>query len=105
MSLDLDAYPPPPVPGEHTKMLGVRVPRDMAVWVEDQVARQGTTVNAWLKALLYDTRRGEWLPADVVDWLAQQAMQCNCPGDIQQTIILVVRHLAERWPHGARLND
>lgn len=105
--LDLDAHPAPgdPTRRRTTTMLGVRLPVAQAVWVQEQAALSGVAVNAWLKTLVNEAFRGERLPADVRDWLTVQATQIGQPGDLRAALVEVVRHLAVRYPHGARLNN
>ena len=84
-------------------MMGFRVSPSTAAWVAEQASNEHTTVAGWLQRLVEREQRGERWPVDVRDWLARQAAQCGCPGDIDQAIIEVVRHLAARWPNGGRL--
>lgn len=104
--LDLDGTRPPGPPGGLPAVrLTAKVSPSIAAWVDVEAARAGLTVNAWLKRLINEARRTDpVLPADCRLWLQEQAAQCGCPGDPDRALVLVLRHLAARWPNGARLN-
>jgi len=104
VTLDLDGTAPPPPVRRSSIMLGFRCPPSTAAWVRDQAELAKIRPAAWLQRLVQREQRREQLPVDVRDWLARQAAQCGCPGDIEQAIVEVVRHLAVRWPDGARLH-
>ena len=105
--LDLDAVPPPSAPYHRPNpALAFRCSPLLAAFVRESAAAEGMTPSAWLERLVRRERDGgAWLPADVLDWLTIQSAQCAIPGDTEQTAIVVLRHLADRWPHGARLRD
>lgn len=101
--LDLDATQPPlSLAAIRRSVVSVRMPPALRVWITEQARVEQCTVNGWIVACL-NRARGEALPLDVRDWLAAQAAQCGCPGDLDQALIEVVRHLSMRWPHGGRL--
>lgn len=104
--LDLDATPGPPEPRSlRAPVLSFRTRPHVARWVRDQAQLEGCTPNAWLERLVIAARDGQArLPADVVDWLAVEAVQLGCPGDVHEAEVRVLRHLADRWPNGARLH-
>lgn len=99
--LDLDATPPPRVPPHRRGTITLRVRPSLLAWIRNQAATEGVTINAWIGHTVERAR--EELPSDVREWLAAQAAQCGCPRDLDQALILTVRHLAKRWPHGGRL--
>lgn len=102
--LDLDADPPPHVPRAlRWPSFTVRVSNPLAAFIREQAALDNVTVNTWMVRVLEDRRRRRERPADVRDWLLRQAAQCGAPGDPEAALVAVVRHLAERWPDGARL--
>lgn len=103
--LDLDAVAPPAPPSHSTTTtITVRLARPLALWVEQQAERAQITHTAWLRELIERTRRRSAdMPADVRDWLLVQAGQCGTPGDVDATVVALVRHLAARWPNGGRL--
>lgn len=103
MSLDLDGVHPPRSARRSSIMLGFRANPATAAWVREQADAEQVTTAGWLQLLVERTQRGERLPADVRDWLARQAAQCGSPGDLDRALTEVVRHLAARWPDGARL--
>jgi hypothetical protein len=105
--LDLDAVAPPLHP--HARGLRVRsvnislrVPAALAAWIREQAYLERTTMNGWIVNLVR-AKRDDQLPADVRDWLVTQAAQCGCPGEPDRALVLVLRHLADHWPHGGRL--
>lgn len=101
--VDLDADPPPRSPQMIRRgHVSVRMPPSLLAWIVEQARVERATVNGWIVAALARAR-DESLPVDVRDWLAAQAAQCGCPGDLDKALTLTVRHLAERWPHGGRL--
>jgi len=83
----------------------MRVPPDLAAWVRDTAAREHTPPGTLLRRLVDQARTGERWPPDVQRWLTAQAACCGTPGDPEGALIAVVRHLAARWPNGARLID
>lgn len=101
--LDLDADPPPPfLPGVRWLIQSIRFPATLAAWIRETAFREGKTFNGVVVDRLTrsrDTSR----PADVDEWLLRQAAQCGCPGDTEQALVKVVRHLSARWPDGGRL--
>lgn len=103
--LDLDATEPRILPRgtARTKVLGVRVPTHLAAWVTTQAERDRTTPSGYVAALIRRDRDGDRLPDDVKVWLTRQAAQCGVPGDPDAALVIVLRHLADRWPNGARL--
>lgn len=101
--LDLDGVEPPRIRERSLApvVLGVKMPAHLAAWVRERVFTEQTTINAFLLGLVERERDG--LPPDCRAWLTAQAAQCGCPGDPDQALVLVLRHLADRWPRGARL--
>lgn len=101
--LDLDAEPPLPTPKSlRWPVVGTRMPAHRHAWLRERAAADGITVNALVNRVLAEAQQGGW-PADVREWLLMQAGQCGCPGDPEQALVAVIRHLADRWPYGARL--
>jgi hypothetical protein len=101
--LDVDAVAPPVSPATlRGVVLGVKVPATTAAFVRERAWQDGVTVNAYLRRLIEVDRDGG-LPADCREWLRVQAGQCDCPGDPHGALVAVLRHLADRWPDGARL--
>lgn len=104
--LDLDASAPPDRPLYiGSTMIGTRIEKPLAAWVRSQAEIAHTTVGGWLRDLIERERSSEGLPLDVREWLLKQAAQCGCPGDSEQALIEVVRHLARKWPNGGRLHQ
>lgn len=104
MTLDLDAVDPPRLPSSvRYPVVSVRMPAHLKAWATDQALIEHTTVNAWIVRLIARSRTDQ-LPADVREWLVCQAAQCGLPGDPDAALVVVLRHLADRWPAGARLN-
>lgn len=104
--LDLDADRPTSMPRRHrtTMTVSARLPAPVGLAAHEAAAREGGNVNAWLGRIIRRELDGlERLPVDCRLWLVKQAQQCGCPGDPDQALVLVLRHLADRWPHGARL--
>lgn len=103
--LDVDADAPPCLP-LHLRMpvLGVRCTPQLAAYVREQAYQDGQSVNRWLTNLI-EAHQDDALPADCRAWLRVQAGQCDCPGEPQVALVRVLRHLARRWPHGARLRS
>lgn len=101
-TLDLDASPVPYPSRILTVVLSAKVPRPVAGWVAEEARRAGMTPSRWLLQLVEQAQHDRW-PVDVQRWLLAQGQQCGCPGDVNATVIEVVRHLATRWPDGARL--
>lgn len=103
--LDLDATPAPHPPRSlRTPVVGIRMDAALAAYVREEAARDRCSVNRWLNRLIRQHRDRRALPDDCRAWLTVQAGQCGCPGDPDQALVLVLRHLADRWPHGARLH-
>ena len=102
--LDLDGTEPPwlPAGSVRTRTLATRVPPHVAAWVQEE-ARLRRTTPAQLIARLIMRERDGGLPDDCREWLTRQAAQCGVPGDPDAALVLVLRHLADRWPNGARL--
>lgn len=102
--LDLDGVEPPGAPPRSlaTTVVAVRVPAFTAARLRQLCEHLGTSPNAWLKALIERELAGG-LPADCVEWLRRQAAQLGMPGRPAEAEVAVLRHLADRWPHGARL--
>lgn len=101
--LDLDAAAPPRAPkSARWPVIGVRMDASLAAFVREQAHVEHCTVNGYLVRLVRRARDGQ-LPADVRDWLVIQAAQCGHPGDPDAALVAVIRHLADRWPEGARL--
>lgn len=84
-------------------MISVKLAPHLNVWVKARAAAERTTRNGYIVRLLTRERDGLPLPDDCRDWLTRQAAQCGCPGDPDRALVLVIRHLADRWPDGARL--
>lgn len=102
--LDLDAVDPPPTPASvKWPTISVRISSHLAAFVREQAAIDGCSVNSWMVRRVQAARDGELLPADVRRWLTIQAAQCGHPGDPDAALVAVLRHLMDRWPHGARL--
>ena len=105
MILDLDGTAPPPLPKSvRWPVVGVRMPSHLKRWAEDRARADNCSLNAFLVRTLTAARDTPAMPADVRDWLTIQAAQCGVPGDPDAALAIVVRHLAGRWPDGARLN-
>lgn len=104
--LDLDAEAPTRITKtmKGGPIVSVRMPPSLAAYVREQAYIEHTNMNAYIVRLIRRDRDGDRLPADVRDWLTMQAAQCGCPGDIERALLVVLRHLADRWPTGARLN-
>lgn len=101
--LDLDADPPPQAPKSiRMPVVAVRVPAHLALWLRHEAWAEGVSMNRLLVRFIERARHAE-LPPDVRDWLQKQAAQCGCPHDTDRALIMVIRHLADRWPQGARL--
>lgn len=106
--IDLLASPPPGMPRymRSTTILNAKVPTPLGVRAREHCRRLDTSINAWLRTLIErELDHTTPLPPDVNDWLEKQAAQCGVPGQPQQALILVVRHLAARWPDGGRLHN
>lgn len=104
VTLDLDGELPPGPPAMRSEVVSARVPADLAAFVRECAADERTTPAEWLRRLIVQRRSdGPALPADVRSWLVVQAAQCGCPGDADRALVMVLRHLADRWPDGARL--
>lgn len=102
--LDLDGSHPPTPPSHATELITLRLPVDLAAWVRDTAHVENTTPVHVLRSIVAAARGDRW-PPDVQRWLAAQAACTGAPGDIDHAVITVVRHLAARWPNGARLHD
>lgn len=102
--LDLDGTEPPWLPSGsvRTRTVSTRLPPHVAAWLDEQARLRRTTTAGYL-AQLVRRDRDHGLPSDCREWLTRQAAQCGCPGDVDQALIIVLRHLADRWPNGARL--
>lgn len=104
MTLDLDATAPPGPPPVRREVISVKLMPHMAVWARQRAAAEGMTMNGYIVQLMQRERDAEdLLPKDCRDWLKRQAVQCGCKGDPARALVLVIRHLADRWPDGARL--
>ena len=104
--LDLKASlpPDPPAHAATLSVLPLRVGPGLRVWLHEQADLHHSSVSEVVRGILTRAQQGEHrYPADVVDWLTRQAAQSGCPGDVEQAVVLVVRHLARRWPNGGRL--
>lgn len=100
--LDLDASHPPKRPrSTNEPVLHLRVPAHLAQHVRRRMEQHGVNMNRYLIGLVERDING-W-PDDVREWLVRQAGQCGVPGDPEAALVAVVRHLAARWPNGARL--
>lgn len=104
--LDLDARPAPEWPGGTPRftVLNTRVPRSVDRYVRTRCEAERTTPSMFIRRLIEAEMAGG-LPADCREWLAVQAAQCGLRGDVDATLVTVLRHLAKRWPNGGRLND
>lgn len=101
--LDLDATVPPRQPKSmRWPVIGVKMDAALAAFVREQAHVERTTGSSYIRRLIRQARDGQ-LPADCRDWLTRQAAQCGCPGDPDAALVAVIRHLADRWPDGARL--
>lgn len=98
----MDGTRPPAPPARRNEVIGVKVAPHVATWLRATAAAEGTTMNGYIVRLLRRERDGG-LPADCRTWLARQAAQCGHPGDPDAALVTVIRHLADRWPDGARL--
>jgi hypothetical protein len=84
--------------------VAARLPAPLARACHEAAKREGSNVNTWLGRIIRrELDSEERLPVDCRLWLVKQARQSGCPGDPDQALVLVLRHLADRWPHGARL--
>lgn len=102
--LDLDGVGPPDAPPVRREVISVKLAPHLAVWVRERASAERTTMNGYIVALLRRERDGEArLPADCRAWLDRQAVQCDLKGDPDAALVAVIRHLADRWPDGARL--
>src|SRR5262245_13209532 len=98
--IDLDATPPPPLPGMRSVVLAFRCPADLAAWVRERAARDHTSPGTTLRRIVARERNnGDRWPTDVNRWLTAQAACNSTPGDHDAAIIALVRHLATRWPN------
>jgi hypothetical protein len=102
--LDLDGIRPPGPPKRQSVQLGFRVIPSVAAWVRQRARDDRVNPAQWLARLIEREMRGRDLPADCRAWLVMQAAQCGFPGDPDLALIAVLRHLADRWPIGARLS-
>lgn len=105
LDLDADRAPDPPGAMSHWTVIAVRVPRPLRSWVMRQAELDGMTPSSWMRHQLQAMRNEQHLPGDVREWLAIQAVQAGCPGDPTEALVRLVRHLADRYPNGARLHD
>lgn len=103
LELDADRAPDPPGSLSTSKVIGVRVPRHLWVWVREQAAIDRRVPSEWVRTLIVRERDGHQLPRDCRDWLTIQAAQCGAPGDPDHALVTLIRHLADRYPNGARL--
>lgn len=104
--LDLRAVHPPGPPPNHVpnhRTIMTKLPTPIVEWVRGQAELERVAVNTWLRRLVEREHAGAGLPDDCTEWLAKQAAQCGRPGDTHGALLEVLRHLAERWPNGARL--
>lgn len=102
VSLDLTGTHPPRPPRAVTKhMVGTRVPPPHEYALRRIAERRGVLVSDVLRDLI---EREVAMPHDVSEWLLAQMRQCDAES-ITETITIVVRHLAKRWPNGCRLAD
>jgi hypothetical protein len=86
-----------------TVTVAFRCSPSLAAWLNDVADRDHTQPSTVVRRLIEQARDERW-PADVTHWLTAQAACIGQPGDPDAALIAVVRHLARRWPHGARLN-
>lgn len=101
--LDLDGDPPPPtLKSVRWPVKNVRMPSHLLAWLRERAWQDGVTTNA-LIVRLCEAERDGGLPADVREWLRVQAANCGVPGDPDAALVIVLRHLMDRWPYGARL--
>jgi hypothetical protein len=102
--LDLDATRPRMLPPSASRSIVVsaRVPAHVAAWVHEQARKERRNPSQYLTALILQAR-DDGLPPDCRDWLTRQAAQCGVPGQPDQALVMILRHLADRWPDGARL--
>ncbi len=101
LDLDADPAPNPPRSLRHP-VFGIRMDSSLACYVREQALLEHCSANAWILRRIRE-HRDSHLPADCREWLVKQAAQCGCPGDPDRALELVLRHLADRWPNGARL--
>jgi hypothetical protein len=103
--LDLDGTPPPARPHTRSHVMAFRAPADLAAWIRDEAERDHVSHGTVIRHIICEARQqGRW-PDDVHRWLLAQAACLGTPGDLDNALISVVRHLAVRWPHGARLHQ
>lgn len=101
--LDLDGVAPPRMPkSRRWPVVSVRMPAHYKAWLMERALREGMTINAYMVRMI-GRDRDQGLPPDVRNWLARQAVQCGLKGQPDEALVLVLRHLADRWPDGARL--
>lgn len=103
--MELDGVAPPEAPrrGVERPVVGARLNPHIAAWVRSQADVDRCTVSEWLTRLIVKARDGDALPADCRDWLARQAAQCGKLGDPDGALVVILRHLADRYPSGVRL--
>lgn len=102
VTLDLTGtHPPRPPRGIVKPVVATRVPPAHEYALRRRADELGVTVSDLLRDLI----EAELLvPPDVRGWLLMQQRQCSALTEAE-TITLVVRHLARRWPNGCRLAD
>lgn len=84
--------------------MAFRAPADLRAWINDQAAKNRVEPGVYIRTILQHARAdGYGWPEDVTRWLTSQAANNGTPGDTTAAVIALVRHLAIRWPHGARL--
>lgn len=85
--------------------MAFRAPADLRAWIEHEATLNHCEPGAIIRRILQRARAdGHGWPNDVRLWLLSQAANNDTPGDTDAAVIALVRHLAIRWPHGARLN-
>jgi hypothetical protein len=105
-TLDLDGRHPPFLPSRNQRqvVISTKLPAHLAAWLRERARLDRTTPADYVRTLIVHARDGA-MPADCRDWLVRQAAQCGIPGRPDDALVAVIRHLADRWPNGARLRD
>lgn len=94
-------HPPRPPRGIVKHVVGTRLPPGHEYALRRRAAECGVSVSELLRDLIESELM---MPNDVRGWLLVQQRQCQARTEAE-TITMVVRHLARRWPFGCRMTD
>lgn len=101
-TLDLvGKHPPRPPAAVIRHVVGARVPPAHEQALRRIADHQHVTVSDLIRDMV---EREVGMPPDVAEWLLIQRRQVGATSDAE-TITILVRHLAKRWPFGCRLAD